>query len=66
MGKIIRYGKNNLLSYIILILLSIFFLAPLYVIINCSLKSFAEASPSYMWNLAKKFNGIISQRPSRL
>lgn len=54
MGKIIRYGKNNLLSYIILILLSIFFLAPLYVIINCSLKSFAEASPSYMWNLAKK------------
>lgn len=51
MRKILKYGKSNFLSYVILILLSVFFLAPLYVIINCSLKVFAEASPSFMWKL---------------
>lgn len=54
MKKILKYGKSNFLSYVILIVLSLFFLAPLYVIINCSIKSFAEASPSFMWKLPGK------------
>lgn len=47
---------NQAWVYVFLILLSIFFLAPLYLIINISLKPFESISPATMWNLPARLD----------
>jgi glucose/mannose transport system permease protein len=42
--------KIRLDAYLLLILFTVFFLMPLYVIINISLKPFDNISPATMWN----------------
>ncbi len=47
---------NQAWVYVFLILLSIFFLAPLYLIINISFKPFESISPATMWNLPARLD----------
>lgn len=47
---------NQAWVYVFLILLGIFFLAPLYLIINISFKPFESISPATMWNLPARLD----------
>jgi len=47
---------NRIKNYIILLLITAFFLLPLYVLLVTSLKSFAEVNINDMWSLPKTFS----------
>ena len=51
--KSIRY--NRFFLYLALALCAVFFLIPIYMLINTSLKSYQDVSLSTMWDLPKQF-----------
>jgi glucose/mannose transport system permease protein len=57
-----RLFKANLLLYIPLIVASIFYLLPIYVMLLTGLKSFEEVSLSTMWNLPKALSLVNFQK----
>lgn len=57
-----KMKSKKAIIYLVLLLFAVFFLFPMYVLVNTSVKSFTEVSIETMWGLPQKlsFNGFMT------